>query len=286
MSVGNYVKRFYDPTGMGSVSDDTITIDEWCSQNLTEVDFIKTDTDGHDYHVLRGAGITLSACPVLGISVECPFDGPVHPHANEFSNIDRLLRRRGFSLFDLDVKRYSRAVLPKPFCSDFPANTTDGQVLLGDAIYLRDAGDPEYEQSGGPRLSAVKLLKLACVQEIFGCEDCSAELLLKYAGQLRDYIDVQRGLDLLTPRFHGEALSFRDYNRRFDANWADWLPQTGQSAWMEEKLASAERKLVSMQDRAAEFEDSTCWKLTAPLRVICDSARRLMSALRRLELHE
>lgn len=278
MCTENYIKRFYDPTGIGSVSDDTITIDEWYSQNLnSEVDFIKTDTDGHDYYVMRGAEITLSACPVLGISIECQFDGPVHPHANVFSNIDRLLRRRGFSLFGLDVYRYSRAVLPKPFWSDLPANTTDGQVLSGDAIYMRDAGDPEYEQSGGLRLSAMKLLKLACVQEIFGCQDCSAELLLKYAGQLRDYIDVERGLDLLTPRFHGEALSFRDYNRRFDTNWADWCPKTGQSASIEEKLAS-------MEERVAELEDSSCWKLTAPLRLICDSARRLMSVLRRSEL--
>jgi len=76
------------------------------------VDFLKTDTDGHDYPVLRGAANLLRECPVLGIAVEVQFHGATHPHAETFSTIDCFPRHHGFSLPDLTPVRYNRAALP------------------------------------------------------------------------------------------------------------------------------------------------------------------------------
>jgi len=189
-----------------------------------DVDFIKVDTDGSDFQVLRGAKELISSAPVLGLAVECQFHGLVHDESNTFRNIDRLVTALGFSLFDLEVYRYSRATLPKPFVYRLPAQTSGGQVLWGDALYLRDAGNIDYERDWSMALAREKILKLACLFEVFGMEDCAAELLLKYRSNLQELVDVDVCLDLLTPRARFRKISYRDYRKRFEQNPASFYP--------------------------------------------------------------
>ena len=221
----DYVRTYYDASGSGALSTTTVTLDDVYGRGERPyVDFIKIDTDGHDYYVLRGAQRMLRESPVLGLVVESQFHGPVHHHANLFSNIDRFLRVRGFSLFDLEVYRYSRAALPNPFVYTIPANTHQGQVLWGDALYVRDAGDPEYAQKWEITLSAVQLCKLLCIFEIFSLEDCAAEALVTHRDRLRNTIDVERCLDLLSPLHQGERLTFSQYDQRFEKHMEEWFP--------------------------------------------------------------
>jgi FkbM family methyltransferase len=221
----DYVRTYYDSSGSGALSTTTVTLDDvYRRAERRSIDFIKVDTDGHDYYVLRGAQRVLQDSPVLGLSIECQFHGPVHHHANLFSNIDRFLRGRGFSLFDLEVYRYSRATLPRPFVYTIPANTHQGQVLWGEALYVRDAGDPEYAQKWGVSLTPIQLSKLVCIFEMFGLEDCAAELLVTHRDRMRSLVDVDRCLDLLTPLHQGERLTFSQYDDRFEKHVDEWYP--------------------------------------------------------------
>ncbi|RMF78752.1 MAG: FkbM family methyltransferase, partial [Planctomycetota bacterium] len=53
-----------------------ISLDQYVAEEgIDSVDFIKIDTDGEDYAVLRGAEQTLRRCRVLGLSVETQFHG-------------------------------------------------------------------------------------------------------------------------------------------------------------------------------------------------------------------
>jgi hypothetical protein len=159
MTQCDYARTYYDQTGEGFLAKDMIELDEFLLRtHPTDVDFIKIDTDGSDYQVLLGAQELMARSPVLGVAVECQFQGPVHEAANIFGNIDRLLRRLGFSLFDIEVYRYSRAALPKPFVYRIPAQTTSGQVLWADALYLRDAGERSYEAKWSLPLTEQKIL--------------------------------------------------------------------------------------------------------------------------------
>jgi hypothetical protein len=124
----------------------------------------------------------------------------------------------GFSLFDLEVYRYSRAVLPKPFVYRIPAQTESGQVLWADALYLRDAGRADYEREWPLTLSAQQILKLACLFEIFGLNDCAVELLMKYRADLDRLVDVGCYLDTLAPPINGKKLPYREYIRSFERN--------------------------------------------------------------------
>lgn len=214
-----YVRSLNDQTGEGLLAKELIELDEFFLRaHPMDVDFIKIDTDGSDYQVLLGAQELLARSPVLGVAVECQFHGIVHDSANIFSNIDRLLRGLGFSLFDIEVYRYSRAALPKPFVYRIPAQTMAGQVLWADVLYLRDAGEEGYEAAWSVTLTGLKILKLACLFEIFGMEDCSAELLVQYRDRLLNLVDVDTCLDLITPALQGATTSYVCYLEQFDTN--------------------------------------------------------------------
>lgn len=200
-------------------SNESLCLDEYflSHERRSNIDFLKIDTDGCDYDVLRGSENILSKCLVLGIFVESQFHGEIGSRSNLFSNIDRFLRERGFSLFDIEVYRYTRAVLPGRFTYNIPAQTTTGQVMWGDALYLRDLAAPQYERDWGGNFSPYKILKLASIFEIYGLSDCAAELLLHFRDRIGELVDVDECLDVLAREMDPSATSFVAYNEKFES---------------------------------------------------------------------
>jgi FkbM family methyltransferase len=191
---------------------------------IDTVDFVKVDTDGHDYEVLTGARKIAAEKQVLGFFVECQLHGISHPHSNLFSNIDRLMRELGFSLFDIEVYRYSRAALPGHFVYDIPAQTREGQVVWGDALFLRDITADGYE-SHWLTLPPLKLLKLVCLHELFGMPDCAAEILLKHQAGLKVLADPAPILDMLTQVIDPAHSRFSEYLSKFNHSPKSVYPQ-------------------------------------------------------------
>ena len=221
----NYIRTHFDQTGAGLCATEMIELDRFfLRDHPADVDFIKVDTDGSDYQVLRGARELLAKGQVLGVAVECQFHGLVHDESNTFRNIDRLLTGLGFCLFDLELYRYSRAALPKPFVYRLPAQTEGGQVLAGDALYLRDAGRNDYETTWSTTLPMQKVLKLACLFEIFGLTDCAAELLLKYRTGIAGVLDLESCLDVLARPVSGPWIPYREIMAKFERDPASFYP--------------------------------------------------------------
>jgi len=223
----DYAKTYYDQTHDGSLTSEFVELDEYFLQtHPANVDFIKTDTDGHDIEVLKGARELLVQAPVMGIMLEANFLGPLHESTNLFSNVDIYLRNLGFSLFDLAGYRYSRALLPKRFRNRLPAQTLEGQMAWGDFLYFRDAGIDRYEETWKVFLSAPKLLKLCCLYEMFSFQDCAAEIFVRYHDRLSPLVDVQRCLDLLTPPLpNGRQVSYREYIDFFEKDPEAFYPK-------------------------------------------------------------
>jgi FkbM family methyltransferase len=264
----DFIQRHFDPAGAGVYTANRVELDEFLGQDVPSgPDFIKVDTDGSDYQVLLGAGRTLREKPVLGLSVECQFHGPVHPHANLFSNIDTLLRSLGFSLFDLEPYRYSRASLPRPFLHPIPAQTVEGQVLWAEALYLRDLGDQDYETMWPVGLTPVGILKMACLFEIHGLEDCAAELLQKYRQKVSSLVDVDACLDTLTPAFQGREVSYPEYIRAFEQQTAAFFPAQQPDSELREHRSQNRR----MAHEIRQLRASWSWRVTAPLRRLADT---------------
>jgi FkbM family methyltransferase len=222
----NYAAKYFDQTGECVYATEMIELDQFfLKDHAANVDFIKIDTDGSDYQVLRGARQLLAQSNVLGIGIEAQFHAGVHDETNTFRNIDRLLTGMGFSLFDLEVYRYSRAVLPSRFVYRIPAQTETGQVLWGEALYLRDAAEPHYEADWKTTLPAPKMMKLACLFELFGLPDCAAELLLRHRAALAGLLDIDACLDLLAPASSArKRASYSQYVAGFEKDPASFYP--------------------------------------------------------------
>ena len=214
----NYTDAYFNNNQKTSLTENRISIDAYTKQHgIEQVDFIKIDTDGHDYEVLLGAEETLKRS-VLGAAIEVPFHGPAHPHANVFCNIDRFMRELGFSLCVLDSYPCSKGALPAPFTYKLPAQTTKGQILWGDAVYFRDGGYVTYADKWKFDFDRQRLHKLCCLYEIIGLGDCAAEILLRLRDTTEFKHEYNAMLDLLTRGFAQSLLSYDNYIKAFDAD--------------------------------------------------------------------
>lgn len=221
----NYIQEHFNAGEPACYSSKYFELDDYVKdKQIRTVDFIKIDTDGHDFPVLLGAEQVLDQKGVLGLSVECQFHGSTHPYANTFSNIDQFLRSKGFSLFNLDVWKYSRAALPCIFNYDIFAQTQTGPVQWGEAVYFRDLADKNYEQKFNYKITNENIIKLAFLYELFGLTDCAVELLIEKREQVNSYGQLEKILNSLTPLLRGKKLSYQNYICKFDENPELWLP--------------------------------------------------------------
>jgi FkbM family methyltransferase len=188
------------------------------ASGIRTVDFVKTDTDGGDYEVLLSLEPAIDAFAPLGFVVETAYTGSDSDTVHTFHNVDRFMKRHGYSLITLNVNRYSRAALPAPFVHRILAQTTFGQAIWGDIVYMRDA------VVGAEELSPTKLLKLACLFELFRVPDMAAELLLEHRERLASLVDVDRLLDLLTPPLDGRTVTYAEYVAAFRADPTSFYP--------------------------------------------------------------
>ena len=191
-------------------------------EDAETVDFVKIDTDGSDVDVLISFEEMLRPAGVLGVMIETPFTGDDDESTNTFHNIDPILKRNGFQIYAMAVNQYSRAVLPARFKYEILAQTVSGQPLWGDLVYLRDAVHPDWRRFGD--LSPTKLLKLACLYELFDVPDCAVELLLAHREALGAIVDVDDLVELLTPPLDGKEVTYDEYVAAFAAAPSRFYP--------------------------------------------------------------
>jgi FkbM family methyltransferase len=270
----SFIQQVFNAGAPVALTDRTITLDEYVpAEEHSRVDFVKIDTDGHDIEVILGAQKILSAGGVIGLTIEAQFHGATHEYANLFSNIDRIVRQQGFSLFDLQSHRYSRAELPAPFVNDMPAQTMSGQMFWGEALYFRDLAAKEYERMWPYEITAERVMKLACLFELFELPDCAAELLLNRA----DFIDAETREGLLDLLVSGAPGSYRAYVAAFDEDYTQFYPSRIADSPV---LSSGERSIEQQpQERLAKLTDKNT-RLRAKLQI---QANRLDWMAKRVE---
>jgi FkbM family methyltransferase len=219
------------PSGLKTIDVPTIDIDTFCTRNgIRSLDFLKIDTDGSDYEVLLGARASLRSRNVLGVCLEVFFEDACSKPMAVFGRVSEVLAEVGLVPFDLDVHRYSRKELPAPFIYAIPAQTRDGQILWGDAIYFRDVLKGARPSASSTPVAPTKLLKLASLYEIHGLADCAAELLCRFRQEIAGLVDVDDLLDKLTPPLQGQQLPYRDYLRRFKEEPQLFYPVTAKES--------------------------------------------------------
>lgn len=179
--------------------------------NLCSVDFIKVDAEGAELEILQGAQDLLPK--IQGILTEVRFTRKFCG-CPEYWEVEKYLREQEFELYDLDIYRLSKKALPYPYLySNYfddgrPAAgpSTQGQVLWADALYMRDliGATPDRRQ----------LIVMACLFEIFGLNDCAAELILAHRAVFEKLVTTSELLNLLVPEVKGVQLNYDEYMDR------------------------------------------------------------------------
>jgi FkbM family methyltransferase len=260
----NYIQQHFNAGQSLVYSDRYFQLDDYAQDHRIEVvDFIKIDTDGHDFPVLLGAEKVLDTKGVLGLSVECQLHGSTHAYANTFSNIDQFLRSKGFTLFNLNIWKYSRAALPTTFVGDSYASTQRGAIQYADAVYFRDLAEPDYEKKFDFLITKDKILKLSCLYELFGLNDCAAELLLETHTRFNFSNNVNEMLNVLTPRLNGRKISHQDYVQRFDKNPDLWFS----------KIYVLKRKIRNLENLLNAIPGLKQLKIVKPLKKLVNWVR-------------
>lgn len=156
---------------------------------IPEPDFLKLDVEGAELDILK----TSDLGGTFGVLTEFRFHEEINGSA-PFWQLDAYMRSQGFMLYDLAVGRQSRKTLPYPTPMTRYTNgerfftaTTRGQVMDGDAVYFRD---PMRFQ-----MDRMQILRAACLFEVFGLNDCAAELLKEREAEAM--VDVDYCLNVL-----------------------------------------------------------------------------------------
>jgi FkbM family methyltransferase len=154
----------------------TDTLDDvLAAGGIGDVDFVKADTQGSELYVLEG-GAGLLERAVIGVEVEVEF-APIYTDQPLFADVDRLLQRLGFSLFDLRPVYWKREV-------GRAVGGPRGQVVWADALYLKSlpalrtmtaAAEPTFGRS--------KLLRAIAVALLYGYFDYALEIA-RQAGEV------------------------------------------------------------------------------------------------------
>ncbi len=196
-------------------------------RGITNVDFLKIDTDGNDFGILNSFDGSMAGLGILGARLEVNFFGSEDDTNRTFHNTDRFMKAHGFELFDLSLRRYSVAALPARYELDIPAQTLTGRILQGDALYLRDWASPDWAETAA-NASSEKLVKLAAMFALLGLPDCAAELLFVFRNRLADLMDIDRSLDMLAAQIQPGTrtpMSYKAYLAAFESDCPYFYPK-------------------------------------------------------------
>lgn len=235
-----------------------ISIEDFVRQrNIMSIDLIKIDTDGADLEVALSSQDIIRPSSVLGYLIETPFHGTHHDTANSMHNIDRFMKEQGFMLYSMTQNRYSRAALPSTFLYRSPYQTVSGQPVWGDFLYLRDGASDDYHAIWGSDLSVSKVLKLACLYELFCLPDCAAELIVKFRSAIADLTDPEVLLDRLTPPLDGRQLRYAEYVAEFERSFETFYPAVAsQGSASAGSVPQLQEELHLLRQRVHELEQA------------------------------
>ena len=149
------------------ISVDGVRLDSLTAKlKIPPADFLKLDAEGSEDKILDG-GTNMLSDHILGIRIEVSFwkDGA---HGALFAEIDTLLNKHGFVLFDLQTNRSDVRYF----------GGRKDKIRSGDALYLRNFDSISETASSKPVLRS-KLLKLISI--------AVAWRYLNYALELADY---------------------------------------------------------------------------------------------------
>lgn len=146
---------------------------------ISDVDFIKLDTQGSELSILEGAAKTVEDS-VFGIEVEVEF-AELYEGQPLFADIDRFVKQFGFHLFDLKPLYWKRGAGKR-------YGGPKGQIVVADALYLRTNTDygRMLKSVTGADARKSKVLRAVSVCIIYGYLDYALGIFRENRGCFSD----------------------------------------------------------------------------------------------------
>jgi FkbM family methyltransferase len=197
----SFLRRFPDPGRFeveAEVPVGVAALDDIAREGtapLPRIDFVKIDTQGFELDVLRGARATIAG-QVVGVEIEVEF-APLYEGQPLFRDVDAFLAECGLTLFKLRRQEWVR----RGFEHD--AQGTAGQLVFGDALYLRD---PLNQLTSWVPKDAHQAEALLLVASLYDLHDFVGELT--GVDTIRGLIDaeaVRRYVEFRSQRLAGGA---------------------------------------------------------------------------------
>jgi FkbM family methyltransferase len=167
-----FLDRFPDAARFDTEAVQQIEVDTLDNQlrarNITDIDFLKADTQGSELFVLQGAAQALTDWGV-GVEVEVEFT-PLYKGQPLFADVDTFMRGAGYLLFDLKPCYWKRA-------AGWKAGGSYGQIVWADALYLKSVSALENSLARLPAdVRKSKVLRAISVALLYGSFDYALEI--------------------------------------------------------------------------------------------------------------
>jgi len=203
---------------------------------IPRADFLKIDVEGFEMDVLLGARQLLAA-GVLGVETESNFGVSADLPNGHFSAVSDILVDHGLLVFDLAFNRIARATFERALAAKGVAANVHGvgKPSTLNVLFCRDAIQETDEAEAYPApprpLGLDQLIKLIIIYELHGLNDIAVDTVDRFAPLLGSRLDLARAIELLAdPACRDESLD------------------------------------TALGRRVRELEQSTSWRVTAPLR--------------------
>jgi FkbM family methyltransferase len=138
-----------------TVKIETDTLDNQLKKNgITEIDFIKIDTQGQELPILQGSLKSLNN--VIGLEVEVEF---IHLYKDQplFDEVDKFIVKNGFELFDIRRYYWRRK-------NYYSFSRQKGQLVFGDALYFKNPEQVLLMKD----ITQEKIVRSICIYLLYG----------------------------------------------------------------------------------------------------------------------
>jgi FkbM family methyltransferase len=248
---------------------------------IPPADHIKTDCDGHDPEVIRGARRYLAQSNVVCVIIETAFTvSPTYPRSH-FVAVSDILTAHRLLVFDLALMRTARpsyvaAKARHPWPAPDPMKDVP-DLCMGapgtvDALFCRDFVSEQVTPAHFANVPGAvtepttdKIIKSMINFELHGLMDCAVELAEHFRPLLSHRLDVDTAI---------AQLMHRPPNARNTDDVRECLRMIGELRRPTGPGHEAMRKHIY------DMEHSTSWRITAPLR----AAKEMLTSWQRAGL--
>ena len=151
-------------------------------EGLTDIDFIKLDTQGSELAILEGATPMLTES-VFGLEIEVAF-AELYQEQPLFPDVDLFVRKFGFDLINLRTVSWKRTIGES-------VGNAKGQLMFADALYFRQPIQMiENLKNCDRQFARSKLLRAISICQIYGFFDYGLELLDLVASNLFETSEI------------------------------------------------------------------------------------------------